>query len=182
MVSPKGEPPPAPAPAGRTAVVGVGNVLLKDEGIGVHVVWALQEEVPADASRLALVDGGTCPEIFSLLPPAVEKLIIVDAVRGGCEPGTIYRFTPEQIVFGSRPLTSLHQLGLADGLRMMAQSDRAPRQVVIVGVEPKEIGWGLALSPELEAQVPRIVERVREEIGIDAKLQQDGISDSHCRC
>lgn len=164
-MSPKSEPTAAQAPGPRTAVVGVGNVLLKDEGVGVHVIRALQEAPPAGASALAIVDGGTCLETFSLLPPGVEKLIVVDAVRGGSEPGTLYRFTPQEMGLSSGPPTSLHQLGLAEGLRMMAQTARAPREIVILGVEPKEIGWGLSLSPEVEAQVPRIVERIKEEIG-----------------
>jgi hydrogenase maturation protease len=162
------EPATAQEPTPRAAVIGVGNVLLRDEGVGVHVVRALQEVPPADASELTIIDGGTCPETFYLLPPGVDKLIIVDAVRGGCEPGTIYRFTPQDIVFGSGPMTSLHQLGLAEGLRMLEHTELTLREIVILGVEPKEIGWGLTLSQELQKQVPRILDLVKEEIGQSA--------------
>jgi hydrogenase maturation protease len=142
--------------------MGVGNVLLTDEGVGVHVVQALKETIPE--GELALIDGGTCPEAFYLLPKGIDKLIIVDAVKGGCEPGTVYRFTPQDIVFRRGTVTSLHQMGLADGLRMIEHTELNPKDVVIVGVEPKEIDWGLELSPELQAQVPRIIDLVQEEI------------------
>jgi hydrogenase maturation protease len=143
--------------------MGVGNLLLKDEGVGVHVIQALQKA--SLKGELTLIDGGTCPETFYLLPEGIDKLIIVDAVRGGCEPGTVYRFTPQDIVFRSGTVTSLHQLGLAEGLKMIAHTELNPKDVVIVGVEPKEIDWGLELSPELQDQVPRIIDLVQEEIG-----------------
>ena len=143
--------------------MGVGNLLLKDEGVGVHVVQALQKA--SLKGELTIIDGGTCPETFYLLPQGIDKLIIVDAVRGGCEPGTVYRFTPQDIVFRSGTVTSVHQLGLAEGLKMIAHTELNPKDVVIVGVEPKEIDWGLELSPELQNQVPRIIDLVQEEIG-----------------
>ena len=74
----------------RIVVVGVGNLLLKDEGVGVHVAQALQKvSSPVD---FEVVDGGTSPDIFPLFE-GVEKLIVVDAAMGGGQPGDIYRFT-----------------------------------------------------------------------------------------
>lgn len=148
----------------RMAVLGVGNLLLKDEGVGVHLIQALQRVPLTGKGELTIIDGGTCPDAFDLLPEGIGKLIIVDAVRGGGEPGTIYRFTPEDLIFGRGAITSLHQLGLAEGLRMMACADGEPKEVVIIGVEPKEIGWGLEMSPELQEKVPQIIDLVEKEI------------------
>jgi len=76
----------------RIVVIGVGNLLLKDEGIGIHAVQALQElDFPPDVK---LIDGGTSPDIIAYTR-AGDKLIIVDAAKAGGEPGTIYRFKPE---------------------------------------------------------------------------------------
>ena len=149
----------------RTAVIGVGNLLLKDEGVGVHVVQALQMSPLKGRGELTIIDGGTCPDAFDLLPEGLDKLIVVDAVRGGGEPGTVYRFTPKDIVFRRGPITSLHQLGLEEGLRVMARAGLAPKDIVIIGVEPKVIEWGLEISPELQKRVPEIVDLVRKEIG-----------------
>ena len=78
-------------------IVGVGNVLLKDEGIGVHVVRALQEmSLASPNGEVEVVDGGTSPSAFDSAEGA-DKLIIVDAARGGGEPGTVYRFTPDEV-------------------------------------------------------------------------------------
>lgn len=149
-------------------MIGVGNLLLKDEGVGVHLIQALQKAPPTGKGDLMIIDGGTCPDAFQLLPEGIDRLIIVDAVRGGCAPGTIYRFTPQDRRFRTGRVTSLHQLGLAEGLHMMEHTGLMPRDVVIIGVEPKEIGWGLEMSPELQQRVPQIIDLVDKEIGRSA--------------
>ena len=149
----------------RTVVIGVGNLLLKDEGVGVHVVQALQKNPLKGNDELVLIDGGTCPDIYHLLPESIDKLIVVDAVKGGSEPGSIYRFTPTDMAFSKGTITSVHQLGLVEGIRVMKYAGVNPKAIVIIGVEPKEIGWGLEISPELEKKIPQIIDVVKEEIG-----------------
>lgn len=146
----------------------MGNLLLQDEGVGVHLIQALRQLPPEGKDVLTIIDGGTCPDAFDLVPQGIHKLIIVDAVRGGSEPGTIYRFTPEDVAFATGAITSLHQLGLAEGLRMMESSALQPKEVVIIGVEPGAIGWGLELSPELQRSLPQIVQVVQREIARSA--------------
>jgi hydrogenase maturation protease len=140
-------------------VVGIGNTLLRDEGIGCHVVRAL-EGIPLP--DVEIIDGGTCPDVLQLIEDA-DKLVIVDAVRGGGMPGQMYRFCPEDITLEPKPLLSLHDIGLVDSLKLM-QLWRSVGETVIIGVEPGELGWGLELSPELEAKVPQIVEAVVNEL------------------
>ena len=134
--------------------------------MGVHIIQAMQKASLKSEGDLTIIDGGTCPDTFYLLPKGLDKLIIVDAVRGGCEPGTIYRFTPKDIVFRSGTVVSLHQLGVAEGLNMIEHTELNPQDVVIIGVEPKEIDWGLEMSPELQKRVPQIMELVRKETGV----------------
>jgi hydrogenase maturation protease len=80
-----------PANATRVAILGVGNILLKDEGVGIHVIHALQDNPLLTDAGVELIDGGTSPNVSYLLDGA-DRLIVIDAVEGGCEPGTIYRF------------------------------------------------------------------------------------------
>jgi hydrogenase maturation protease len=120
---------------------------------------------PTSGGELTIVDGGTCLDAFDLLPEGLDKLIVVDAVRAGGDPGAVYRFTPKDIVFQRGPVTSLHQLGLEEGLGLMAGAGLSPKNVVIIGVEPKTIAWGLELSPELQIRLPEIVDQVRKEAG-----------------
>jgi hydrogenase maturation protease len=142
-------------------VVGVGNVLLKDEGIGCHVVQALRE---TDLSDVEIIVGGTSLDALQLCEDA-DKLIIVDAVRGGGTPGQIYRFHIEDISLEQKPLLSLHDMSLIDSLKLM-RLWRNVGEAVIIGIEPKDIGWGLELSPELQEKVPRVVDAVLAELGI----------------
>jgi hydrogenase maturation protease len=151
------------SPRKRTVIVGVGNVLLKDEGIGVHVVRALQEmSLASPEGEVEVVDGGTSPGALDMAEGA-DKLIIVDAACGGGEPGTIYRFAPDEVSGEPKLLTSLHDLGLFDSLRMMESVGNPPRETVIIGVEPAEVDWGLELTPALRGKLPDVVQRVVEE-------------------
>jgi len=140
-------------------VVGIGNILLKDEGIGCHVVHAL-EGVPL--SDVEIIDGGTCLDVLQLLEGA-DKLVIVDAVMGGGMPGQIYRFHPEDITLEQGPLLSVHDMGLVDTLKLV-QLWHNVGEAVIIGVEPGEIDWGLELSPELEEKIPRVIDAILSEL------------------
>lgn len=147
----------------RTVIVGVGNILLKDEGIGVHVARALQEmRLASPEGEVEVVDGGTSPSAFDSADGA-DKLIIIDAACGGGEPGTVYRFTPAGLSEEPKLLASLHDLGLLDSLRMMESVGNLPQDTVIIGVEPAEVDWGLELTPTLAGKLPDVVRLVVEE-------------------
>jgi hydrogenase maturation protease len=147
------------------SVVGIGNVLLRDEGIGCHVVGAL-EGIPLP--DVQVIDGGTCPDVLQLLED-VDKLVIVDAVRGGGMPGQIYRFHPEDVTLEQKPLLSLHDMSLIDSLKLM-QVRHNVGDAVIIGVEPKEINCGLELSPELQERIPQIIDAILSELNTSPKL------------
>ena len=148
-------------PRGRIAVVGVGNLLLKDEGIGVHIAHALQQiDTP---HNVKIIDGGTSPDLPYYLKE-VDKLIIIDAVKAGGQPGTIYRFHPDDVNIESEGITSLHELGLEQSLKMMSLIGSEPKEIVIIGIEPKEIDWGTELSTELQEKIPEIKDIVLGEI------------------
>ena len=147
----------------KTVVLGVGNELFKDEGVGVHAARILQAKLLPSGGNVEVIDGGTSPDIWSLIDGA-DKLIIVDAVRGGCEPGTIYRFTPQQIVADRGIVTSVHQMGILENLSLMELVGGKPKETVIVGVEPAELEPGLELSAKLQERMPKIIQTVLGEI------------------
>lgn len=148
----------------RIVVIGVGNLLQKDEGIGIHTVKALEEmEMP---DNVTIIDGGTSPDILACTRGG-DKLIIIDAARAGGEPGAIYRFQPDDIVAESGETLSVHELGVPQNLRLMLLSGDEPSEVVIIGIEPKEIDWGIELSPELEMKIPEIISVVIKEMSMD---------------
>lgn len=164
---------PAPEKAykkGRILVLGLGNILLKDEGIGVHAAEKLQEF--ALTEDVEVIDGGTAGMEVLLSQGGGYKLVVIDAMRGGERPGTIYkaRFGPGDIdkleqIFGCEPKLGLHQAGLIDSLAAAARLNCGPDEIVIIGVEPCEVGWGLTPTEELKNRVEEIVNTVLEEIG-----------------
>ncbi len=146
----------------KVVVIGVGNILLKDEGIGVHVAQALQKLEPCEDIDLEVIDAGTSPDVF-LSFQGVDKLIVIDAARGGGEPGTIYRFDPENLAHEAKGITSVHQVGLPQSLKLMDYLGLKPKEVVIFGIEPKEIDWGLELSAEIGQKIPEVVKLILDE-------------------
>ena len=164
-------PPEKPAKPQRLLVLGLGNILLRDEGIGVHVVQSLQQSpLPPNVD---VSDAGTAGRDVLLLQQGSYKLLVVDATRAGSTPGTIYkaRFEPDgsdklSRIFGHNRNSeiSLHQFGLIDALAAAQKLNCAPDEIVIIGVEPKEIDPGLELTEELQRRLPEILNTVLEEI------------------
>jgi hydrogenase maturation protease len=156
----------------RIVVIGVGNLLLRDEGIGVHVVRALQDiDLPGDVT---IIDGGTAPDLIAY-SQAGDKLIIIDAARAGGEPGAIYRLRPGDLAPESGEVVSLHELGVGQSLRLLSLMGNEPSEIIILGVEPKEIDWGTELSAELQSKVPQIVRAVIREMGQDNSTERPAL-------
>ncbi|MFQ6066149.1 MAG: HyaD/HybD family hydrogenase maturation endopeptidase [bacterium] len=142
-------------------ILGVGNILLGDEGVGVHVIRELQKEkLPPN---IELMDAGTA--LFSVLHllEKRKKIVVIDAAKGGKPPGTIYRILPSRIKSEHNKLLSLHEMGLIECLAAMEAKAR-PRDMVIIGVEPDSIDWNLQLSRALQQKLPEIVKAVMSEI------------------
>ena len=145
----------------NTLVLGIGNVLLRDEGVGVHVVKALEEtELPSGVETL---DGGTSGANLVDWIAGRDKVIVVDATEADGRPGTVYRFTVDDLVRKTASMGSLHEFGFLETYLMARQLGCAPREVVIFGVQPAEVEFGLELSPRVRAQLPRVIDLVLEE-------------------
>jgi hydrogenase maturation protease len=143
-------------------VLGIGNILLRDEGVGVRVIEQMQKMHLPD--EVEMVDGGTAgADLLDVLAER-EKIIIIDAVQADCEPGTVLRFTADDLVRPDGAGMSLHELGLAEALLMTKQLGCAPKDLVVLGIKPKDLQCGLELSEEIAASVPKVVELVLAEI------------------
>ncbi len=144
----------------RTAIVGVGNILMRDDGVGVHVARELLEaDLPGDVE---VTDAGTSADAaFSL--ESSDRVIVVDAARLGGSPGTVYRLTVDEAAAASEGVRSCHDMGLIQTLRIATAASSCPK-VLILGVEPKEIDWGLGLTEDVAAAVPRVIEIVQQEL------------------
>jgi len=155
----------------RITILGIGNLLLKDEGIGVHLVQRLAGVI--DNANVKIIDAGTYPDFLHLVDDSVDKLIIIDAVKAGDKPGTIYRFSFDDVDLDYAPPISLHDIGVSESLKMMALLNRQPKSTVVIGIEPKTIDFGLDLSPEIEDKLPGIIELVLKEIEETTAMEVD---------
>jgi len=144
-------------PESRESIVimGMGNILLKDEGVGVHIIRELETcELP---NNVRLLDAGTAALDVLQMIGSVEKLIVIDAVKGGGKPGTIYKFKSSDITSSKRAVSSLHQLGFMEALSISERLGNSPKNVIIIGIEPKDITIGLELSPEISQKIPEVI-------------------------
>ena len=140
-------------------VIGVGNEVMRDDGVGTYVIRKLQEvNLGPDVELIEGAVGGL-DLIFDL--EGRERAIIVDAARMGLAPGEVRVVRREQIEERVLPLASLHHIALHDVLELADLSGIRP-QITVVAVEPAEVLPGLGLSPAIEAAVPEMVALVKE--------------------
>lgn len=147
----------------RILILGLGNPLLGDEGIGVRVVEELKGlELP---DGVVVVEGGTTGLGLIGLMEGYERVIIVDAADMGHPPGRVVRFTPleVQLKTAEAPL-SLHQIGLEEVLALAEALEVAPAELVIIGIQPSQVEVGAGLSPEVERAIPQIIRIILDEL------------------
>ena len=140
--------PPARRP--RILVAGLGNDLMTDDGVGVHLARKLRGHVPAN---VRVVEVGTAVlDAYHLFEKA-DLVLALDAMQAGGKPGSVYRFRPLDVAV-KHGTASLHEFSFVEVLGLLRKT---PRDVVVVGVEPETIDYGLELSPRVEAGLPQAV-------------------------
>lgn len=148
----------------RTVVLGVGNLIMGDEGAGVRCVERL-EASGALPPGVTVIDGGTSThELLGELED-LDLLVIVDAVATGQPPGTLVRLEGDHIPHAFSNKLSPHQHGINDLLANLRLLGRAPRRLVLFGVTPAVISLGMELSSAVEAALPALAAQVVAEVG-----------------
>ncbi len=147
----------------RVLLIGLGNVLMQDEGVGVRAVERLESRyhLPPEVEA---VDGGTSGT--ELLAPmrGVERLIVADAVNTGAPPGTLVRLADEEVPAFFQTKLSNHQLGLSDLLAVLTVTHQAPRHIAIIGMVPHQLENKLGLCEETEARLEEMVTMLLDEL------------------
>ncbi|MGQ9649863.1 MAG: HyaD/HybD family hydrogenase maturation endopeptidase [Phycisphaerae bacterium] len=143
-------------------VLGVGNILLRDEGVGVRVIEAMREM--AMPPGVEVVDGGTAGADLLDIISDRHKVIVVDAMDAGLEPGTILRLRAEDLASAGRPLISLHELALTETIAAAQIVGSMPDELIIWGIQPKDIRPGDVLSAQIASSVPRLIEQILLEL------------------
>ena len=149
----------------RVLVLGIGNLVMSDDGVGVKVVQQLQREYRF-AENVEIMDGGTLG--LDLLPKleGIDHLIVVDAVETGRKPGTCVRLTGEELPIALETKVSPHQMGLKDLLSVAQLLGHSPGEMVLIGVQPGSIEMDTELTPEVDAVLQVLVDNVMDELRI----------------
>jgi hydrogenase maturation protease len=143
-------------------ILGIGNILLKDEGIGVHVANKLKElSLPPEVE---VMDGGTMGIDLLFYIEDRKKVIVIDTVKAGEPPGTMYRFTDKDLSFKKNFLRTAHGIDFADVVRTAANLGTKPEEVVFIGIEPEDMNEGLELSSLIAERVPVLIDLVMKEL------------------
>ena len=147
----------------KVLVLGVGNLLLTDEGVGIHAVNALLQDYSIP-DGVEVVDGGTSGmELLTFITQAAH-LIILDAVKTGQQPSTIIRLDNDEVPAFFRTKISPHQVGISDVLAAAHLMDEQPDNITLFGVEPASMALSMELSEKVALQVARLVELVVKEL------------------
>jgi hydrogenase maturation protease len=144
-------------------VMGIGNILLQDEGFGVRVIEELQRRYRFP-DEVQVLDGGTLGLDLLRFVTGTTKLLVVDAINGGGSPGTYYRFAGAEVKAYFEEKVSLHELGIKDVLTALEILDQPVGEVVVLGVEPAVLELGLELTPVIAAEVDKVIAAVIAEL------------------
>lgn len=158
-----------------TLVLGVGNTILTDEGVGPWVVERLQALNP-EAPGVTWMDGGTLSFSIASSVEDAEHLIVVDATELNAEPGTVRVFVDEEMdkMLGSHG-RSIHEVGLMDLMNMARITGRLPQRRALVGIQPGTVDWGTEPTPAVGAAMAETARAVAQLIeawtGVEIKAE-----------
>ena len=159
----------------RVLVLGIGNILLSDEGVGVHVINRFQETLVIP-DVVQVIDGGTMGLDLSPYFEGKTDVVVVDAIcADGEKPGTIRRFSGSEVMTMLGERISPHQIGLSDLLACTAVDTQLPENIVLLGIVPESLETSLDLSPAIQAKVDDLIGLIRvelEAVGIVLELKQ----------
>jgi hydrogenase maturation protease len=149
--------------ASKLVLLGLGNLLLSDEGLGIRALELLRERYLLPEST-EWVDGGVLGMSLLAYLEGTTHLLVTDAVQTGCEPGTLVRFVGEEIPAGLSLNLSMHQIGFRELMAICQLRGSEPRHIAVHGIEPSTLESGVTLSGLVESKLEQLLEAVVEEL------------------
>ncbi len=152
----------------RTVILGIGNILLSDEGVGVRIVEELKKlDLP---KKVEIYDGATLGLPLLNFLDGCKKAVIVDAVLGGGKPGEVYRFSLYDVLEKSeskqdlKNIVSMHDIDFVTAFKIGKDFLNLPEEIIVIGVEPASFEEGLELSEDVKRAIPKAIEMILKEI------------------
>jgi hydrogenase maturation protease len=146
-------------------VVGIGNILQRDDGVGVRVLEVLASLPMPD--EVELYEAGTAAIELASVIEGRELLVVLDAIDAGQQPGAVFRFEPDQLRPLIRSAVSLHDVHFLDALDEARLLGRAPKRVVVFAVQVADVSVGIGLTPSVEAVVLPVARLAAQELGLE---------------
>ena len=146
-------------------VLGIGNIILRDEGVGVRVAERMmQMDLPP---HVEVLEGGIKGLDLLYFIEGREKVVVVDAVKAGAPPGTLFRFTDKDLASKKGVMRSAHGIDFSDVVNISGFMGTKPAEIIFLGVEPEDLSASMELSPKIQEMVPVLINLVLKEIGAD---------------
>lgn len=155
-------------------ILGVGNVILTDEGFGVRAAEYLDHHYMFP-DNVQIVDGGTLGIELTQYVTGTNKLLVIDSINGGAEPGTVFRFHNDAIMEHFQDKLSAHEVGIQDVLALLTVTGHKIPEVIVIGAQPFDLEAGVGLSDGMQALLPQIVEQILKDLrdwGIEAQRKE----------
>lgn len=145
----------------KTVILGIGNTLLSDEGVGIHVLDAL-DRAGVQRDGVELVDGGTLSFTLAVPIEEADALIVVDAAQLKSPPGTLQMFEGDDMdrfLAGQRK-SSVHEVGLTDLMTIAKLTERWPEKRALIAIQPEKVDWGDVPTPDVQSAIPEACRRI----------------------
>lgn len=146
----------------KTLVLGIGNTLLSDEGVGVHVSRHLKTLLPP-SDDVEILDGGTLSFTLAVPIEDANALIVVDAAQLQSAPGTLRVFEGEEmdVFLMSSRRSSVHEVGLNDLMSIARLAGYWPEKRALVAIQPQKLDWGESPTPQVQSAIPAACDRIK---------------------
>ncbi|HWQ77035.1 MAG TPA: HyaD/HybD family hydrogenase maturation endopeptidase [Syntrophomonas sp.] len=148
----------------KIVILGLGNPLFQDEGVGIHMINRLMQGQMNEA--IELVDGGTGGMALLNVVEDTDLLLVIDAVDGDYPPGTVCKLSGRDIPMLVSGRMSAHQISFQETLALAGLRGKLPGQMVLLGVQPQSMDWGTELSPPVAGILSELDAMINEQIGI----------------
>lgn len=149
-------------PEKKALVLGIGNILMRDDGVGVRSVEAF-ERLYSTGGEIECLDGGTAGSKLADILSGFTHAVIVDAIKDGMRPGSIRHLKSDDILKGDTTLTTAHGVGVREFLALAAFEGRAP-ETSVIGVVPEKVCPGLTLTDTMERLLPEVAGAIASEL------------------
>lgn len=159
-------------------ILGIGNVILRDEGFGVRVLEYLDSRYEFPDS-VQLVDGGTLGIELTQYLTGTKKLLVIDSINGGREPGTTFIFRNDQVMAHFQDKLSAHEVGIQDVLALLTVTGKSIPEIAVIGAQPCSVEAGVELTDEMQALLPKMAKQaldILKEWGISPTREKTAVA------